>query len=132
MALFRAQSSPSEDLQIQEMQSRIELLELNGRFTATQDDISNEQLNMLQTLREIRAALLSSPTQSSSKDFSKLSEENEKLKKTNTKQRYRIDHLLMTIYDLQEKLKMSEEKNKWLVIYRRLHITLNGIVHGLS
>jgi len=84
-------------------------LELNQRFTSTQDDIAEAQMGMLRTLREIRTALISNPTQiSSSKDVSHIKEENEKLKKINSKQKYRIEHLIMTVQELQDKLKAKE------------------------
>ena len=83
-------------------------MELNQRFTSTQDDIAEAQMGMLRTLREIRTALISNPTQSSSKDVSHVKEENEKLKKINSKQKYRIEHLIMTVQELQDKLKAKE------------------------
>lgn len=83
-------------------------MELNQKFTSTQDDIAEVQMGMLRTLREVRAALISNPDQSSSKDVETLRGENEKLKKINSKQKYRIDHLIMTIQELQEKLKNKE------------------------
>jgi len=65
-------------------------------------------MRMLKTLREIRTALISNPNHSSSRDVSLLREENEKLKKINMKQKYRIEHLIMTIEQLQAKLKSKE------------------------
>jgi ERCC4-type nuclease len=94
------------------LKSRIELLEKNGEFKATQDDIMEKQMEMLDTLRKIRDAIVSNPIQNySTNELIRLSEENEKLKKINAKQKYRIDHLVMTIYELQEKLNLMNDAN---------------------
>ncbi len=65
-------------------------------------------MGMLRTLREIRSALISNSSQSSSKEASLLREENERLKRVNSKQKYRIEHLIGIVEELQEKLKSKK------------------------
>ena len=72
---------------------------------------------MLTVLRNIRSALVAADGDSLTsavqveahrKQMEALQEENERLKVVNTKQRYRIDHLIKGMQELQSKL---EEKN---------------------
>ena len=62
-------------------------------------------MEMLTTLRNIRAAMASSGgSTTSSKELQALKEENKHLMKVNTKQRDRIDHLVDGMQELQKKL----------------------------
>ena len=62
-------------------------------------------MEMLITLRNIRAAMASSGgSTASSKELQALKDDNTNLKKVNTKQRYRIDHLVDGMQELQKKL----------------------------
>jgi len=62
-------------------------------------------MEMLTTLRNIRAAMASSGgSTASSKELQALKDDNTNLKKVNTKQRYRIDHLVDGMQELQKKL----------------------------
>jgi hypothetical protein len=62
-------------------------------------------MEMLTTLRNIRAAMASSGgSTTNSKELQALKEENKHLMKVNTKQRYRIDHLVDGMQELQKKL----------------------------
>jgi len=62
-------------------------------------------MEMLTTLRIIRAAMASSEgSTASNKELQALKEENGNLKKVDTKQRYRIDHLVDGMQELQKKL----------------------------
>ena len=63
-------------------------------------------MEMLTTLRTIRAAMTSSSNNNSasSKELQALKEENEALKKKATKQEYRINHLINGMKELQGKI----------------------------
>lgn len=72
---------------------------------------------MLTLLRNIRSAMVASDegamtsaaqSEAHRKKVESLEEENERLRNMNTKQRYRIDHLIKGMLELQGKL---EEKN---------------------
>ena len=71
---------------------------------------------MLTVLRNIRSAMVASDegtiapaaeTEAHRKQVESLEQENERLKLVNTKQRYRIDHLIKGMLELQRKI---EEK----------------------
>lgn len=76
-----------------------------NQFKADQAAVQAAQMEMLTTLRNIRAAMASSGgSTASSTELKALMEENNSLKKVNTKQRYRIDHLVNGMQELQKKL----------------------------
>lgn len=75
------------------------------QFDATRDDVRRIQMEHLEQLRAIRAAMLDQGTSSSSsslsnKELAALHAENEVLKRKNQKQEYRIQHLISTIEGL--------------------------------
>jgi len=98
---------PQED-HIKQLQTKISNIELQNKFEADQSAVQAAQMEMLNTLRTIRAAMVASPNNSNSGDSSKelqaLKEENATLTKMNTKQRYRIDHLVNNMEEMQKKL----------------------------
>ena len=89
------------------MQTRIKNLEKQKQFKADQAAVQNVQMEMLTTLRNIRTSIASSSSNNnsaSSKELQALKEENEALKKTSEKQRYRINHLISGMKEMQKKL----------------------------
>lgn len=95
-------------MQIKELESRISALESSKSFAATKDVLQQEQMKMLTTLREIRAALLTGEGNAlgSGKDLKEMEAmrmENEELKKKVSKSEYRIKHLIRAIEELQKK-----------------------------
>lgn len=67
------------------------------QFKADQEAVQKAQMDMLTTLRNIRAAIVSEDNggnSNDSKELAMLREENEKLKVVNQKQAYRINHLV--------------------------------------
>ncbi len=92
--------------QIKQLQTRIENIEKVNQFKANQEAVQKAQMEMLTTLRNIRESITSGENGGSvydSKELAKLKEENEKLKTINTKQAYRIDHLVSNMEKLIEK-----------------------------
>ncbi len=102
------EASSTDDIILVELQSRINDLELSK----THDDVSaalrKERAEILVNLRKVMAAMKSEAGEaggegaSSSKEIEKLRAENEELRKTNAKQRYRIEHL---VHNLRETLR---------------------------
>jgi FtsZ-binding cell division protein ZapB len=89
---------------VKDLQGRIEAMELSSSFAATQEAVQAAQMEMLTKLREIRAVMMEGGNAtSSSKELEALRAENEALKKTNTKQDYRIRHLVRSVHELQSK-----------------------------
>ena len=83
------------------MSKRIAALEAGGTFDATKAEVQRIQMEHLAQLREIREAMKSQSSGSaSSKELEALQAENQKLKETNTKQAYRIQHLCGTVEEL--------------------------------
>ena len=96
----------SQEEQIKELQTKIVNIDNQKQFSADQAAVQAAQMEMLTTLRTIRAAIVSSGNNlgASSKELEDLKAENEQLKKTNTKQRYRINHLVKGMEEMQKKL----------------------------
>ena len=92
---------------MQELEARIKDLENTQSFKASQDAIQQEQMEMLITLRKIRDALMNGDSNVSSaqdvKEMEALRKENEELKKKNSKNEYRIKHLIRSIEEYQNK-----------------------------
>lgn len=90
---------------MKEIEQKIANLTNENQFKADQAAVQAAQMEMLTTLRSIREAMVSSKDSgASSKELEALKEENENLKKINMKQRYRIDHLIDGIKDMQQQL----------------------------
>jgi hypothetical protein len=96
---------------MEQLQTKIANLEIQNQFKADQDAVQTAQMEMLTTLRTIRAAITSASTSSSngasSKELQALKEENESLKKKTMKQEFRIRHLISGMEEMQEKLESS-------------------------
>ena len=89
-----------QDEQIQALHKRIESLDKAKKFEADQTAIRAVQMEALTTLRSIREAIVSSDGTSSAastKEIEDLKKENEALKVTNSKQSYRIKHLVRNL-----------------------------------
>jgi predicted RNase H-like nuclease (RuvC/YqgF family) len=100
-SLFQSDQSSLEDLQ-----KRVEALEIGSNFDKTQEVVQKEQMNMLMTLRSIREAMVTeggSGNAAGSKELTALQEENEALEKKCAKQAYRIEHLCEVVEDLLKK-----------------------------
>lgn len=100
-----------QDQQLKELQEKITNISDQNQFKADQDAVQAAQMEMLTTLRTIRAAMVATTNNSSEggsassqQEVKALKEENDKLKKINTKQRYRIDHLISGVEEMQKKL----------------------------
>jgi hypothetical protein len=88
------------------LQSRIETIELVNQFKADQTAVQKEQMELLITLRNIREAMVNGSDGGSdvdSKVLKQLKEENTKLKITNEKQAYRINHLVTNMEHMMQK-----------------------------
>mmetsp|Transcript_15676 Transcript_15676/g.29575 ORF Transcript_15676/g.29575 Transcript_15676/m.29575 type:complete len:110 (-) Transcript_15676:1669-1998(-) len=107
------------DQQLQELHTRIENISKQKQFEADQTAVQAVQMEMLTVLRNIRSAMVASSadggtitsaaeSEAHKKQVESLEQENERLKLVNAKQRYRIDHLIQGMLELQRKL---EEQN---------------------
>ena len=99
--------SNTDDIILAELQSRLNDLELSKVHEDVSAALRKERSEILVSLRKIMEAMKSEAggaggvvVASSSKEMEKLRAENEELKKTNAKQRYRIEHL---VHNLREK-----------------------------
>lgn len=99
--------SNTDDNILAELQSRLNDLELSKVHEDVSAALRKERSEILVSLRKIMEAMKSEAggaggvvVASSSKEMEKLRAENEELKKTNAKQRYRIEHL---VHNLREK-----------------------------
>lgn len=99
--------------QLQDLQTKITNISNQKQFEADQAAVQAVQMEMLTVLRNIRSALVSSDggatasiveSEAHRKQVEALAQENEKLKIVNAKQRYRIDHLIRGMQELQNKL----------------------------
>ena len=91
-----------QDDQIQALHKRIESLDKGKQFEADQTAIRAVQMEALTTLRSIREAMVSSSADgtssaASTKEIEDLKKENEALKVKNSKQSYRIKHLVRNL-----------------------------------
>lgn len=98
-----------QEQQIKQLTTKIENLEVQNQFKADQSAVQAAHMEMLTTLRTIRAAMASSSSDNSdgggsSKELKALKEENAALKKQTTKQSYRINHLISGMEEMQKKL----------------------------
>mmetsp|Transcript_4090 Transcript_4090/g.6217 ORF Transcript_4090/g.6217 Transcript_4090/m.6217 type:complete len:109 (+) Transcript_4090:91-417(+) len=101
--------------QIKDLQKRLADIENLKQFEADQAAIQTVQMEMLTTLRNVRTAMVSSNGgngsgngnagvgAASAKEMKALEKENERLKTENDKQRYRIDHLVRNVEEVQKK-----------------------------
>lgn len=99
--------SNTDDNILAELQSRLNDLELSKVHEDVSAALRKERSEILVALRKIMEAMKSEAGgaggvvgASGSKEIEKLRAENEELKKTNAKQRYRIEHL---VHNLREK-----------------------------
>lgn len=99
--------SNTDDNILAELQNRLNDLELSKVHEDVSAALRKERSEILVALRKIMEAMKSEAggaggvvVASSSKEMEKLRAENEELKKTNAKQRYRIEHL---VHNLREK-----------------------------
>jgi len=82
----------------------VESLEKGATFDATQKEVDRVRMECLEQMRTIRKAVAeSSGDTASAKELEALRAENALLKKKNTKQTYRIQHLVSTVEVLLEK-----------------------------
>ncbi len=88
---------------------RVEALEIGVKFDATREEVRRIQMQHLEQLRAIRAALsensgsattTATATGASGKELEALRAENAALKLKTDKQAYRIQHLVATVEDL--------------------------------
>ncbi len=93
-----------KDDQIKDLQSRLESIEKVKQFQADQEAVQKVQMEMLTTLRSIRAAMIADSGNSGgdSKELELLRKENDELKKVNKKHEYRIQHLVANMEKLLE------------------------------
>lgn len=97
----------------EELGKRVEALELNKNFHATKAAVQKVEMEMLSKLRDIRATMLISSQNNnvtSSKELEALKMENQKLKAQNTKQAYRVEHLVRSVQELQTKLGQTQQQ----------------------
>ena len=95
-----------KDEQIKQLTTRIENIEKINEFKANQEAVQKAQMEMLTTLRNIRESIATGENADNihdSKELAKLKEENENLKAINSKQAYRINHLVSNMEKLIEK-----------------------------
>lgn len=94
---------------------RVEALEIGVKFDATREEVRRIQMQHLEQLRAIRAALsdnagsgtttvTTTVPAASSKELDALRAENAALKLKTDKQAYRIQHLVATVEDLLTKI----------------------------
>jgi formate-dependent nitrite reductase cytochrome c552 subunit len=93
---------------VQDLQKRVEALEVGATFDATQAAVKKQQMEMLRNLRDIRDAITMESSQgnttaSSSKEMQALKAENALLQHKVAKQEYRIQHLANAVEDLLAK-----------------------------
>eukprot|EP00542_Grammatophora_oceanica_P016354 CAMPEP_0194050820 /NCGR_PEP_ID=MMETSP0009_2-20130614/37249_1 /TAXON_ID=210454 /ORGANISM="Grammatophora oceanica, Strain CCMP 410" /LENGTH=95 /DNA_ID=CAMNT_0038697635 /DNA_START=97 /DNA_END=384 /DNA_ORIENTATION=- len=83
---------------VETLTKRLEALEKGAQYDATKEAVQAVQMDALEQLRTVREAMkTSSAGGASSKEVEALKEENAKLKKINSKQAYRIEHLVSTV-----------------------------------
>lgn len=100
-------SNESEAI-ISQLKERISILENSKSFSATQEAVQKVETEMLLKLRDIRESLITSSSDSgnaitsssSSKEIENLRSENEALRKTNDKLKYRVNHLVTNMEKL--------------------------------
>lgn len=89
---------------MQDLQKRVEALEVGATFDATQAAVQKVQMEMLGNLRNIRQAMESSEGNTASaashKEMQALKAENAALQHKVAKQEYRIQHLAKAVEDL--------------------------------
>ena len=88
---------------MQDLQKRVETLEVGATFDATQAAVQEVQMELLRNLRDIRQAMMESSqgtASSSSIEMEALKAENAVLKQKMAKQEYRIQHLANAVEDL--------------------------------
>jgi formylmethanofuran dehydrogenase subunit E-like metal-binding protein len=88
---------------MQDLQKRVETLEVGATFDATQAAVQEVQMELLRNLRDIRHAMMESSqgtASSSSVEMEALKAENAALKQKMAKQEYRIQHLANAVEDL--------------------------------
>ena len=84
---------------MEDLEKRITALEKSAKHEADKDAIRKREMEFLQTLREIRAAIVKEQTEqgaagASSDEVETLKMENARLQQVVTKQAYRIQHLV--------------------------------------
>lgn len=99
----------STDTAVADLEKRIVSLEVGKNYDATKEAVQKVEKEFLVKLREIRSALQEEGTTSAnSKELEALKQENEQLKKRNTKLEYRVQHVVAT---MEEMYKFSENVN---------------------
>lgn len=88
---------------MEDLQKRVEALEVGSTFDATQAAVQESQMDMLVKLRDIRQAMEQSGGLASSKEMEALRQENAALKQKVAKQEYRIQHLVDAVEELVAK-----------------------------
>jgi len=88
----------SGEASLEDLQSRLQDLELSKTHDNVAEILQKERTEMLLALRNIMTALKAengvASGAASSKEMEALKAENEELKKVNAKQKYRIEHLV--------------------------------------
>jgi uncharacterized coiled-coil DUF342 family protein len=88
------------------LEKRIQALEVGSQYESTKQVVQNVEKQHLETLRQIKAALLNEAGSSSSnKQVERLMKENEELKKKNAKLEYRVNHMATCMEELYERNK---------------------------
>uniref|UniRef100_A0A7S2RZ23 Uncharacterized protein n=1 Tax=Eucampia antarctica TaxID=49252 RepID=A0A7S2RZ23_9STRA len=94
----------------EEIEKRVEALELSKHFNVTKAAVQEVEMEMLLKLREIRQTMISTTSPSASnKELEALKMENNKLKLQNAKQAYRVGHLVRSVQELQSQLNKGQE-----------------------
>jgi FtsZ-binding cell division protein ZapB len=88
---------------MEDLQKRVEALEVGSTFDASQAAVQEAQMDMLTKLRDIRQAMEQSGGSASSKEMEALRQENAALKQKVAKQQYRIQHLVDAVEELVAK-----------------------------
>ena len=91
-------SYETQEASLEDLQSRLQDLELSKTHDNVAEILQKERTEMLLALRNIMTALKAengvASGAASSKEMEALKAENEELKKVNAKQKYRIEHLV--------------------------------------
>ncbi|GAX22921.1 hypothetical protein FisN_24Lh210 [Fistulifera solaris] len=90
---------------VEMLEKRIQALEVGSQYESTKQAVQNAEKQHLETLRQIKAALLNETGSSSSKEVERLMKENEELKKKNAKLEYRVNHMATCMEELYERNK---------------------------
>ena len=86
------------------LEKRIQALEVGSQYEATKQAVQNVERQHLETLRQIKTALLNEAGgTSSSNELQQLQKENDELKRKNAKLEYRVQHMASCMEELYEK-----------------------------